>query len=103
MNDKKISSIISLCSRAGKLVSGETACEEALKQNEARLIIISRDASDNTFKKFNNKAFYYNTKLVRYGLKEELGKLTGRTLKSVVAITDEGFAQMLTEQMSELF
>lgn len=103
MDNKKIASIISLCCRASKLVSGETACEDALSSNNAHLVIVSIDASENTFKKFNNKAFYYKVRLVRYGLKEELGKLTGGNRKSAVVITDEGFARTLSELMRELF
>jgi ribosomal protein L7Ae-like RNA K-turn-binding protein len=102
MDNKKISSLISLCARARGLVSGETACENAISHNKAKLIIVSADASENTYSKFSKKAFYYEVKLVRYGFKEELGKNIGKTAKSVIAVTDCGFARTLTELLREL-
>ena len=95
--DKKISSLISLSVRAGLTAYGETMCEKALRNGEAQLVIISRDASDNTKKKFTQKAFYYNVPVVFYGDKSELGKLTGAGSTSSVCVTDKNFSQMITE------
>ena len=93
--DKRTASLISLCKRAGLLKAGETSCEKALQNGEAKLVIISLDASDNTKKKFTNKAFFYNTPVIFFGTKEELGKLTGRGLSSSIVITDSNLSEKI--------
>lgn len=84
--------MLSLCRRAGKLVCGESSCEKALSSQTAFLVIVAEDASDNTKKKFENKAFYYNVPVVFQGTKKELGKAIGKDFHAVIAICDENFA-----------
>jgi len=95
MTDKRISSLISLCARARLAKSGEEKCEKALRNGEAKLMIISRDASDNTKKKFTNKAFFYNVPVIYYGQKLKLGKLTGTGAASSVCVTDAKLSEKI--------
>ena len=87
--------MLSLCQRAGRLVSGELPCENAVKSGKAKLLIIAEDASANTKKKFENAAFAHKTECIVMGNKIELGQTIGKDMRSSVAITDEGFAQQL--------
>ena len=48
--ENKIYSFIGLAKKAGKLLAGEYNCEKAIEKSAARLIIIARNASDNTKK-----------------------------------------------------
>ena len=89
---KQIYSLISLCSRASLLRTGEEKCEKTLRNGEAGLVIISGDASANTKKKFINKAFYYNVPAFIYGSKEELGKLAGKGSASSLCVTDNNLS-----------
>ena len=98
---KRASSLINLCVRAKLLVSGETRCEKALAKGEAKLVIISRDASDNTKKKFTNKAFYYGVPVVFFGGKQELGKLTGGGLVSSACVTDHNLSGLIADALGE--
>ena len=91
----KFFSMLSLCQRAGRLVSGELPCENAVKSGKAKLLIIAEDASANTKKKFENAAFDHKTECIVMGNKIELGQTIGKDMRSSVAITDEGFAQQL--------
>ena len=50
-NSEKILSILGLCRRAGRLESGELGCEIAIKEKKAKLLILAKDASENTTKK----------------------------------------------------
>ena len=100
----KFFSLLSLCQKAGKLCSGELTCENALKGKKAKLLIVAQDASDNTVKKFTNSAQFYGCEIIRTGTKENLGSSIGRDMRSVMAVTDEGFAKqlkILSEQLSE--
>lgn len=93
--------MIGLCQKAGKLVSGELSCENAVKGRKAKLIILAEDASENTEKKFMNSAKFYGCEIMKTGNKEELGKAIGRDMRSVIAVTDEGFAAQLKKLLDE--
>ncbi len=92
MNNNKIMSLLSLCRRSGNLSLGSEACEKALQNGTARLVIIACDASENTKKKFNNKCFFYEVKAVELFTKEDIGKATGSGTTAAITILDEGFA-----------
>ena len=90
-------SLLSLCQRAGKMKTGEDTVEKAIQKKEAKLVIIPEDASDNTKKKFTNSAVYYELPLAEIGTKEELGRAIGAEMRSIIAITEKGFAKKLKE------
>ncbi len=90
--NKKILSMFSLCQKAGKMASGEFAVEKALQDGSCYYVIITNDASENTKKKFENKAFYYQIESVVFGGKEELSHSIGKLNRTTFAILDEGFS-----------
>jgi len=93
--NNKFFSMLGMCQRAGKLVSGELPCENAVKSQKAKLLIIASDASDNTKKKFSNASKSKNIDLLIFGNKIELGRWIGKDMRSSVAVVDEGFANQL--------
>jgi len=92
LNNKALG-MLGLAMRAGKVVSGEFSCENAIKQGKAFLVILAEDASDNTKKKFTDMTNYRNIPLVIYGNKLSLGKATGKEFRASVAIIDQAFAE----------
>ena len=48
MKNNKIYSLISLCARARRLCSGNFSVEKAVKNQSAYVVIVAKDASDNT-------------------------------------------------------
>jgi len=100
MSDR-IYSFLGLAARAGKLTSGDEACERALKAGKVYLIVVSEDASDNTKKKFREMCRYRNTALRFFGEKEKLGKFIGKDVRSVVAVADKNFAGHLVEMIDD--
>ena len=81
----KFFSLLGLCKRAGKLVAGEVAAEQAVRKKQAYLL------------KFTNSAVYYELPLAEIGTKEELGRAIGAEMRSIIAITEKGFAKKLKE------
>ena len=47
---KKLLGMIGLCARAGKLVSGEDACEKLIRSGKARVAFLDEAASENAKK-----------------------------------------------------
>lgn len=95
-------SLISLCQRAGKLVSGEDSVLIAIKNGSALLVIVADDASENTKYKFLNKAEYYKVKAVSIGTREELNQASGKFNRTVFAVTDENFAGRMLKEIDSI-
>ena len=49
--------MLGLAMKAGKVISGETGCENSIRDGSAYLVILAEDASANTMKKFKDKRF----------------------------------------------
>ncbi len=99
--DRKIKSLFSLCQKAGKLVTGESNCENALKKNEAELIIVCTEASDNTKNKFINKCFYYKKKCIIFGERDEINAAIGKINRTSFAVLDKNFADKILNLIDE--
>lgn len=100
INDK-LYSLLGLCQRAGKLVSGGMLCENAIRSGKARMVIISNEASEGTMDKFTNLCRYYNIELVIAGQKEQLGRAIGKFSRTVLVVLDKVFKEMLTNLINE--
>ena len=99
MRQNKIESLLGLCTRAGKLASGEFAAEGAVKDGSACLVIVATDASANTKKLFKDKCSFYQVPCFEYGTKESLGHCIGKEIRASIAILDEGFAKSIIKQL----
>ena len=95
MRPDRIRSYISLAMKAGKVASGEFAAEKAVKEGRAAMVILARDASRNTKKKFTDMCLYYQVPVREYETKEELGHMIGRELRACLALTDAGLAKAI--------
>ncbi len=99
LDSKKIYSMISLCAKAGRLVSGNFSVEKAVKSQKAYVVIVACDASDNTKKLFNQKCNYYDIPYFEFGDKDNLGKFIGREFRTSIAVLDEGFGNQIIKYM----
>ncbi|MDI9567437.1 MAG: ribosomal L7Ae/L30e/S12e/Gadd45 family protein [Bacillota bacterium] len=88
-------SLLGFAQRAGKVVSGQVACERAIKKRKARLVLIAIDATANTRDDFVGLCCRYAIPYRTWGLKEELGKAIGKPARAVVALLDRHFATQL--------
>jgi len=91
--------LISLAQRAGRISSGEFQTEEAVKSGNARLVIIAKDASDNTKKKFTNMCTFYEVPIREYSNKDELGHFIGKEFRASLSVNDEGFATKIISEI----
>lgn len=97
----KIYSMLGLAVRAGKIKSGEFATEQSVKAGKCYLCIVAEDASDNTRKKFNDMCTFYETPIIVFGTKDEMGHAMGKDIRATVAVCDEGFANNISKLVSE--
>jgi ribosomal protein L7Ae-like RNA K-turn-binding protein len=99
LDSNKVYSLISLSMRAGKVKSGEFQVLEAIRKKTAFLVIVTKDASDNTRKQFENKCKYYEIPMIIFGDKDSLGHAIGKDVRTSLAITDKGLSESLRKNL----
>lgn len=100
MKDKALS-YLGLAMRAGKVITGEELVLKAVRSAEAKLVLLAEDASDNTQKKFRDKCGTYNIPLVIEFSRDSLGASIGKDGRVALAITDKGFAEVISKQFGD--
>ncbi len=102
MQNDRILSNLSLAAKAGRIVSGEFAVEKAVRDGSACLVIVAEDASGNTRKKMQNMTEFYEIPLYFYSDKENLAHCIGKDYRSMVAVTDPGFADSIDKKLRQI-
>lgn len=92
---QKWMSLLGLANRARKVISGEELVVKEVRQQKAKLVLLSKDASANTMKKVSDKCKFYETPFILVEDRYLLGKAIGKEARVVVAISDAGFAAKL--------
>ena len=98
--DKQVYSLIGLCQKAGFVRAGEYQTEKAVKSGTAFLVVVAKDSSDNTKKKFSNMAKFYEVPYQEFGNKDDLGKSIGCEFRASLAITDRGLADKIINKIN---
>ncbi len=102
MNSNRITGLLGLCKKAGKLADGEFQVTEALQERRARLVLVASDSSDNTHKRFHDKAAHYGVPVFDLQQeKSELGRALGQGERSVLAVCDEGLAGLIRQAIQQ--
>lgn len=94
-------SLIGLCQKAGKAISGGSMVEEAIRAGKAKLLIIAEDAGESMAKKFSDKANFYGVRMIYFGTQESLGQCIGKELRSAIVITDEGLSKAIEKKYQQ--
>ncbi len=95
MQNNKVLQLLGLATRAGKTVTGESLSVKAVQSQEAKVVIVASDASDNTKKLFRDKTSFYNVPMFELSDKEQLGKAVGKMTRASIVVIDDGFAQSI--------
>lgn len=99
MNDR-ILSLLGICKRAGKLITGADTTIDSIRKNKAKLVIFANDFSKSSKKSVQTAADECDVKTSTMNRsKEEIGFALGK-ICGVMTIEDKGFADKL-EQLIE--
>lgn len=93
--------IISLARRAGCLESGDAAVRRAIGRGKVSLVILAGDAAQRTKKTFELLAGDAGIPLILFGSKDSLGRILGKSSRSVVAVIDQNFAKGIVGAMEK--
>ncbi|MCR5469062.1 MAG: ribosomal L7Ae/L30e/S12e/Gadd45 family protein [Lachnospiraceae bacterium] len=99
--NNKVYSYLGIAKKASKLKSGTFQVEEAVKGGKAFLVIIAKDASENTREKFENMCRNNRVKCVVFGDSENLGHSIGNEFRMCLAITDSGLANAVLKALPD--
>ena len=94
---KRALSMIGICKKSGRLISGVPLVCDAVREGRAFLTIYASGASENSVKRVTDKCASYDAKVVSLDVApEELGKAIGKTgAVAAVCTTDRGFAEAI--------
>lgn len=86
--------MVGLCARAGKLKSGESACEQLLKSGDALLLLMDEEISPRGEKQLADACVYAGVELVRVP-GGKLGAAIGKPGRMAACVVDPGFADRI--------
>ena len=93
--------MVGLALKAGRLEIGEEPVGAACRARDCRLILVARDAADNSFRRVKHFADAGQCLWVSVPYtKEELGEAVGRTACAMAAVTDIGFAEAIGQKLA---
>ncbi|MBQ4557454.1 MAG: ribosomal L7Ae/L30e/S12e/Gadd45 family protein [Clostridia bacterium] len=94
---KKALSMIGLCKKAGRLVSGVPIVVDAMRDGKVQLAVYASGSSENSVKRITDKAKTYKTATLALDVSpEELGHSIGKVgAVAAVGVTDSGFADAI--------
>lgn len=95
MQSDKFLRMLGLAQRAGGVAFGEGAVRDSIRGNTAKLVIVAKDAADNTKKKFGDNCSFYGIRHAELFDRYTLGKACGREFAVVLSVKNEGLAQNL--------
>ncbi|NLB23665.1 MAG: 50S ribosomal protein L7ae [Clostridium sp.] len=101
INDKFLS-LLGLCQKARKMVSGSMQCESTIRSGKAYLVIISEEASEATKDEFTHLCTSRDVPFIIFGGKDQLGGAIGKYSRTLLAVTDSAFKEMLLNEYREI-
>ena len=99
-NKQKTLNLLGLAQKAGKLATGFDAVKISLSKNQAKLIFIGNDVSQNTKDKLNFLIRKKYVKLVESFYSSEIKQAIGKE-RILVSVTDSGFSKAMIKNLNE--
>lgn len=100
MDKQKAMQMIGLARKAGKLTLGGEMTENDLMHRKSHLVIVATDASEKTAHRFQTKCASKGVPILQFSTKEELGRQLGKEQRTVLSVTDPGFADLIARLIS---
>ncbi len=95
MENDAVRSALGFAQRAGKIISGDFACEKAVKSGKALLIALDDDVSEATRARYEGMCERAGIACLSV---KDLDNAIGRGGRMIAAVTDGGFARMIQQK-----
>ena len=90
----RLLSLLGLCARAGRIISGEKAVVNAVRTGAACCVLLDGAAAFNAEKAVSDACRFYDVPLIRTE-ENSLGEAIGKPGRMAAAVTDPGFARSI--------
>ena len=97
--EERIASYLALANKAGQVISGTDMVMEALRKQQAGIVLFARDVSADIGDKIRYAATRAGVEQIELLEKDRLGQLLGKGLRSSAAIVKGGFAETVIKEM----
>jgi len=98
--NSRILGYIALANKAGKIVSGGSMVNDAIRSaNKPGLILLAEDVSETIAEKIEQIAAYNLIPCLRIMTKDDFGAIIGKAPRSALAIKQGGFVAQLTHEI----
>lgn len=81
--------------KAGKLLSGDFACEKAIKGGKAKLAVLDASASQATGERYRGLCEREGVPFLEF---DDMDAAIGRYGRKIAVVTDGGFARMIQQK-----
>lgn len=98
---EKMRSLLPMAARAGMLVAGASAVDDALRKSRVKMLIFAEDLSEGTKHKLLTGGLPPKKQATLF-TRDELGQMVGRELVGVVGILDKGFSDAVWSESERL-
>ena len=100
MDKSKIFGLLTICRKAGRLVTGFDMTAEAMAEGKTALVMLASDISPRTEKEIRFFAEKKNVNVLKSDISmDEIGSALGKRT-GIIAVCDEGFAKRFAELLS---
>ncbi|WP_246559457.1 DUF448 domain-containing protein [Citrifermentans pelophilum] len=97
--EDRIASYVALANKAGKVISGSDMVAEAIKKNNAGIVVIAKDVSSEIGQKTEYLATRAAIPCYRALTRDRIGALLGKGLRSSVAIQNGDFVPVVLKEI----
>lgn len=98
--NRKVISYLGFAKKSGNLLSGVGTCTFAMEKGKVRLMILAEDISENSEKKIMKEIKKHGVRYVKYGSGETLSHAVGTQGRSVFAVCDENFSEVILNEIN---
>ena len=96
--ENRVNGFLGLCMRAGRIISGQEACVDLVRREEAALVRLDGGASENTRKRILDACHSHSVPVWALG-EGALGQAIGKSGRMVIALKMDGMAQNLLSML----
>jgi len=98
LTENRVISFLGLCMRAGRIISGQEACVDLIRQGQAALALMDASASDNTRKRLTDACRSHDVALYELSA-GTLGAAIGKKGRMVIALRPDGMSQKILSML----
>lgn len=98
----RISSLLSLARKAGKVVDGREAVEKGLERGIINILVLAEDLSPVSLKDLREECLKKGIGYYTYLSKDEMGGLIGKGERGALGIVDASFSSLLGKEFERL-